>query len=73
MSKPRPLDLAAPMRSLRDLLGLTQKEMAERRDMSQQAIHDAEKIGEAVSVAKLREAAEACDCTLEIRVMKNKS
>ncbi len=69
-SKPAALDLDAPVASLRAYAGLTQVQLAERRDIGQGSVSTAEKAGAAVSIATLRAYAAAAGLELEIVARK---
>ncbi|HYJ83952.1 MAG TPA: mobile mystery protein A [Allosphingosinicella sp.] len=71
-------DLTRPpygwLRAIRDALGMTTRQLARRMGKVQSAIVDLEKseAREAISLAKLREAAAAMDCTLVYAIVPNR-
>jgi len=62
------------LRAIRDALGMTTRQLAQRMGKVQSAIVDLEKseARETVSLAKLREAAAAMDCTLVYALVPNR-
>lgn len=66
----RNMDFSRPqrgwLRAIREALGMTTRQLAERMGKSQSAVVDMEKseAREAISLASLRQAAEAMDCVL---------
>lgn len=67
---PITIDPAAPMRSLREAAGLSQRAFAEARGVAQPTQSNAETAGDAVSLRVLREAAKAAGLEIEIRVRR---
>ena len=70
MSRPIPLDPAAPVASLLAAAGVTPAELARRRGVTQPTVSDSISAGPRVSVAILLATAEACGMDLEIRVRR---
>ena len=68
MGRAHHIDLAAPMRSLRETAGITIAEMARRRGVKAPSIHDSERDGAQVRLASLVAAAAVCGLDVEIRV-----
>jgi len=68
MSRPIPLDLASPMRSLREAAGLTIAQMARARGVPAPSIHDSERT--LPRLATLLSAAALLGLDVEIRVRK---
>lgn len=69
----RPLDLVAPLRSLRAIAGtngvpMTGKSLGAARGVAQATAHQAEAGGEGITLSTLRAYVEAVGGTLEIRV-----
>jgi len=70
MARTTALDLDAPLRSLREVAGLTLSQLAEARGVRPPSEHEAEGLGSAIKLATLLHAAEAAGLTVEIRVSK---
>jgi predicted DNA-binding mobile mystery protein A len=62
------------LRAIRDALGMTTRQLAQRMGKVQSTVVDLEKseVRETVSLAKLREAAAAMDCTLVYALVPNR-
>lgn len=72
MTRPIPLDPAAPVRSLRKLAGLSGVGCAEAAGMSKQALSNVEARGGAIRLATLGEIAASLGYEVEIRVSRIK-
>lgn len=66
------IDLDHPIRSLRDLAGLTQSAAAERRGVAQPSQHQIEAQGSSVLLSTLVAAAERLGFTLELRAVEKR-
>lgn len=64
MSRPHPIDPAAPMRGILDATGVTIADLARRRRVAPSTISGAIDTGERVQLSTLLEAARLCGGTL---------